>query len=166
MVSNFYISDQLNKFTEFCGVFAANNINKDIFKNKFKTIQFLVVNTEEIGSGKEGHWLSLCRYLDKNGKVILEYFDSLAWPFENVHENIKQTIINSCFDVFIKNNKILQHPKSNFCGFYVIARFLSLVSKITINDFLACFSRDLEKSDDEIIKYIKKLNVVYHQTKI
>ena len=87
--------------------------------------------------------------------IILEFFDSLAWPVILLHQNIKKTIQNAHFDIFVTNNKMLQHPKSKFCAFYTIARFLSLVKKTNMIEFLSYFTHVLTKNDKLVIRYIR-----------
>lgn len=155
MVSNFYIEDTLACFEDFDGVFSADNVNKNIFSNKFKRFQFIILNTEELQSKTLGHWISLSRYF-KDGKVILELFDSFGYPLNALHNNIKDVIKNARFQVFVTNNRIIQHPKSNYCGFFVIARFISIKLSIEIEQFLNEFSPDTELNDLRVIKYIRE----------
>lgn len=155
MVSNFYIEDTIGHFDEFAGVFSADSVNKNIFNNKFKSLQFIILNTEEIQSKKQGHWISLSRYF-KEGKVILELFDSFGYPLSVLHKNIQDVIKNAQFQTFVTNNRIIQHPRSNYCGFFVIARFISLKMNIEIENFLAVFSSDTARNDLRVIKYIRE----------
>ena len=157
MVDNFFISQTLGNFDQFLGVFAANHLNNYLFRKKFKSLQYVIVNTEPL-NGKEGHWISLSRYKDKKGRIILEFFDSLSWPVILLHHNIKKTIQNAYFDIFVTNNKILQHPRSKFCAFYTIARFMSLIKKTNMLDFLSYFTYVLSKNDELVLRYIRMIS--------
>lgn len=153
-ISNFYIQDTLGCFEEFLGVFSADGINRNIFNSGFRRFEFLIINTEEIQSEKEGHWISLSRYF-KQGQVILELFDSFGFPVRALHKNIQQVIKNSQFNTFLTNNRIIQHPESKYCGFFAIARFVSLMMNVTIEDFLSAFSLQTADNDSIVIKYIR-----------
>ena len=155
MVSNFYIEDTLGCFEEFAGVFSADNVNKSIFNTKFKDLQFIILNTEEIQSKSLGHWISLSRYF-KDGEVVLELFDSFGYPLSALHKNIQDVIRCARFQTFVTNNRIIQHPKSNYCGFFAIARFISLKLNIEIEKFLSEFSSETELNDLMVIKYIRE----------
>lgn len=155
MVSNFYIEDTLGCFEEFAGVFSADNVNKNIFNTKFKSFQFIILNTEEIQSKTLGHWISLSRYF-KDGEVVLELFDSFGYPLSALHKNIQDVIRCARFQTFVTNNRIIQHPKSNYCGFFAIARFISLKLNIVIEKFLSEFSSETELNDLRVIKYIRE----------
>lgn len=156
MVSNFYLEDTLGSIQGFEGVFSADCVNKNIFSSKFKRTQFIILNTEELQSKEQGHWISISRYF-KNGVVFLELFDSFGYPLSALHKNIQNVIKNGRFKTFITNNKIIQHPKSNYCGFFVMARFISLKLDIDIEDFLENFSVDTEHNDPLVIKYIRNI---------
>ena len=156
-LDNIYIDQTLKNFSQFYGVFAADHLNKYFFRPSFYSMQYIIVNTEPISSKKHGHWIALCRYLDKDEKVILECFDSLAWPISLLHSNIKNTILNANFDLFVTNNKMLQHPGSSYCGFYTIARFLGLIRKSNITDFLSHFTCDLIENDLRVLEYIRAI---------
>ena len=155
MVSNFYIEDTLKCFDEFDGVFSADSVNKNIFSREFKRFQFIILNTEEIHSKAHGHWISLSRYFE-NGEVILELFDSFGYPLRALHKNIQSVIKSAHFQTFVTNNKIIQHPKSNYCGFFAIARFVSLKLNIDMEKFLSAFSTETEHNDLRVIKYIRE----------
>ena len=157
MVSNFDFENALSKSDQFLGVFSADHLDKYVFRGAFKSMKYVIINTEPIGSKRVGHWISLSRYLDKNGKVILECFDSFGWPIKLFHQNIKDAIRNARFDVFVTNNKILQHPKSNYCGVYIIARFLGLFTKSNFTDFLSHFTSDLAGNDTQVERYISMI---------
>ena len=157
MVDNFFISQTLGNFDQFLGVFPANHLNNYLFKKEFKSLEYVICNTEPL-NGKEGHWISLSRYEDNKGRIILEFFDSLAWPVILLHHNIKKTIQNAHFDIFVTNNKMMQHPRSKFCAFFTIGRFLSLLKKTNMIDFLSYFSYDLAENDKLIISYIRMIS--------
>ena len=155
MVSNFYIQDTIGHFDEFAGVYSADSVKQDLFSKKFKSFQFIIVNTEELQSKVLGHWVSISRYF-KNGEVILEFFDSFGYPLSALHKNIQNVIKKARFQTFITNNKIIQHPESNYCGFFAIARFLSLKLDIGADEFLTLFSSATKQNDSKVIKYIRK----------
>ena len=158
MVDNFYINQTLDKFHQFLGVFAANHLDENLFRKNFSSVQYVIINTEHLESGEEGHWISLSRYKDKKGRVILEFFDSLAWPVILLDQNIRKTIQNARFDIFVTNNKMIQHPRSKYCGFYTIARFLGLLKENNISDFLSHFTCDLTGNDRRVLRYIRKMS--------
>ena len=158
MVDNFYINQTLDKFHQFLGVFAANHLDENLFRKNFSSVQYVIINTEHLESGEEGHWISLSRYKDKKGRVILEFFDSLAWPVILLDHNIRKTIQNARFDIFVTNNKMIQHPRSKYCGFYTIARFLGLLKENNISDFLSHFTCDLTGNDRRVLRYIRKMS--------
>ena len=155
MVSNFYIQDVLGCFEEFAGVYSADNVKQNLFSEKFKSLQFIIINTEELQSKVQGHWISISRYL-KNGEVILEFFDSFGYPLSALHKNIQNVIKKARFKTFITNNKIIQHPESNYCGFFAIARFISLKLNIEIDEFLSIYSSATKQNDSRVIKYIRE----------
>ena len=123
-------------------------------------LSFFVYSQKEINKldnkgKKQGHWISLSRYF-KGGKVTLELFDSFGYPLSVLHKNIQDVIKNAHFQTFVTNNRIIQHPRSNYCGFFVIARFISLKMNIVIENFLAEFSSDTSRNDLRVIKYIRE----------
>ena len=156
MVSNFYIWDTLGCFEEFLGVFSADGIDKNIFKSKLQGFEFVILNTEEIRSKRQGHWISLSRYFKEN-QVILELFDSFGYPVRALHKNIQDVIKNTQFNTFLTNNRVIQHPESNYCGFFTIARFVSLKTNVSIEDFLSGFSSETAQNDTKVIKYIRSI---------
>lgn len=154
MTSNFYLTDVLGGFKCFKGVFAADTLPQNIFRNRQNTMSFLIVNTENLSSPKMGHWVSISRY-EEDKCIILEVFDSLALPISLLSENIRKMIMSSHFDVLKTNHQILQSMSSNFCGIYCITRFISLLQNATLTNFLKIFGKDKDENDGLAVRYIR-----------
>ena len=148
MTSNLYIDSILNRLEGFRGVYAADNLPIKIFSDQ-KTPQFAVVNTKPI-SEDDGHWLLIARYNNH-----LELFDSLAYPLCLLHQNIRKIFLRENFKTFQKNNKIIQPINSRFCGFYVIARIISIVEGESLASHLEIYSPDLSLNSTICSKYIE-----------
>ena len=154
-VSNFYLHDTLGSFQSFMGVFAPDTLPWNIFRERHRgRMEFLIINSEEISSNRSGHWLSFTRYKE-DGRCVLEFFDSLAFPHSLLPENVKKMIAVSDFDIFKTNQKILQSVASNYCGLYCIARFLSLLHETRLEKFLNTFKVDKALNDQIVVMYIR-----------
>ena len=99
-----------------------------------------------------GHDITECKY-DR----YLELFDSLCTPFNNLSLYIRNFIQNTIHDRFILSPRIIQHPNSNFCGFYCIARALSIIQNISQFNFYDDFSYEIKLNDSLVIRYIRDL---------
>ncbi len=155
MVSNYFLLDVLGGFENFKGVYAADTIDTGILRKEYSEApEFFIVNTEPISSQRMGHWITFSRYRE-NGEVVLEMFDSLAYPLSSLSRNIQQIMKSGSYENFLTNQKVLQTVSSNFCGLYCIARFISLLHKESLKDFLNAFSSDREQNDERVCKYIR-----------
>ena len=155
MVSNIYLEKTLKYINGFVGVFAADQISVDDFNSSLP--QYAVVNTKNISDTVVGHWLLLSRY-EKDGEIILELYDSFAYPISILSENLKQVILNLDYDYFITNNVNVQHLSSQYCGIYCIGRILSLNNMETLSSHLKMFSLDLSQNDIILCDYIRDQN--------
>ena len=155
MVSNYFLQDVLGGFDNFRGVYAADTIDTNILRKEYSGAQeFFIVNTEPISSQQMGHWIAFSRYRE-DGEVVLELFDSLAYPVSSLHSNIKQIVKSASYESFVTNQRILQSVSSIFCGLYCIARFISLLHEESLKDFLKTFSSDRESNDSRACTYIR-----------
>ena len=155
MVSNIYLEKTLKYINGFVGVFAADQISVDDFNSSLP--QYAVVNTRNINDTAVGHWLLLSRY-EKDGEIILELYDSFAYPISILSENLKQVILNLDYDYFVTNIVNVQHLSSQYCGFYCIGRILSLNNMETLSNHLKMFSLDLSQNDIILCDYIRDQN--------
>ena len=155
MVSNFYLADVLGGFKSFKGVFASDTLPENIFCGGENSMDFIIVNTEDLNSPKMGHWISISKY-EEGGSSILEVFDSLAFPISLLSQNIKRMIMRTHFDILKTNQQILQSLTSNFCGIYCIARFVSLLECTTLTNFLKIFGKIKLKNDRIAVDYIRR----------
>ena len=159
MVSNFYLHDNLSAFNSFRGVFAPDTLPQNIFRDELRTkLEFIIINSENLTSGRMGHWLAFSRYREE-GRCVLELFDSLAFPCSLLGGNIMRMIAMTHFDDFKSNQRILQNITSNYCGLYCIARFLSLLQAVTLEDFLEEFNVDKSLNDRVAVMYIRRFKL-------
>ena len=107
-------------------------------------------------SNKVGHWILLLKYQYKYERY-LELFDSLCTPYNILSLYIRSFIENTTHDRFILSPRIIQNAESNFCGFYCIARSLSIIQNISQFDFYDNFSYEIKLNDSLVVQYITNL---------
>ena len=103
-----------------------------------------------------GHWLLISLYY-KNRKLIkCEIFNSIKQPITKIPIVIIQYIRDLKTRIDYLNEK-LQHISSIFCGFYCIARFLSIIDGDPPYAFYRFFRKKyLRRNDHFVILLIKK----------
>ena len=155
MVSNIYLEKTLKHINGFVGVFAADQISAETFNGALP--QYAIVNTKNMTDPAMGHWLLLSRY-EEAGEIILELFDSFAYPVNILCENLKDIIRKLHYDCFVTNNLNVQHLSSQYCGIYCIGRILSIRNMETLADHLNMFSPILTRNDVIVCDYIRDQN--------
>lgn len=90
--------------------------------NTNHTNNYFIIANDSKASSKGTHWLAFF-VGNKNGKRVIEYFDSYGFsPWQNKY--FKRFIKNNC-DKITYNKKMLQSVFSTKCGMYCLAFFVS-----------------------------------------
>lgn len=149
MTSNFYLSDLLEPFRIFNGVFsldrfiAIKNIKKGVY----------IVNTENASVSRGGHWILISFIYTGN----IEIFDSLALSYKLLPQKLVQFCRKNSKNVIFSKIGI-QHLLSKNCGLYCVGRVLSIILREKLYIFLKYFSKHLEKNDRIIVRVISRLS--------
>ena len=145
MVSNILLNEALAFFDNFRGCYSLDEIEQ-INPWGFGNVSSFVINTFEKKIAHGGHWI-LASYWPDRG--CLEIFDSLG-P--------NNPIPGQIFDYLSQYGKVvfaeyaIQHLLSDFCGFYVMGRLISIHRKQKLQTFLSQFSKLNLKENDVVIK--------------
>ena len=161
MCSNVYLSQVLNRYKSFGGVFACDELKS--LDLPTKKVLSIIVNTEPRDSNISGHWV-LITFFSKN-KVLIkcEIFDSLAQPISNLPPALQDYIRLLKTPVRYLTVQI-QSDLSDFCGLFCMARFMSILINERLSIFTINFNiRNLNQNDKIsvklILRYIRELNV-------
>ena len=161
MCSNVYLTQVLNRYKSFGGVFACDELRTiDRSSKKFLSV---IVNTETAASEISGHWV-LLTFFNKNKTLIkCEVFDSLAQHTSDLPPMLQDYIRLLKTPVKYSITQI-QSDFSDFCGLFCIARFMSILLNEELNTFTSKFNiRNLDQNNKTSVKlisrYIKDLNV-------
>lgn len=152
MVSNVYLDKTLRDIEGWRGVYPADNVPSKIFTRSPRP-QFTIINTNPINV-PGGHWLLLSRYNSRDG-IVLELFDSLAYPISVLDDRIKKVFIQETYALFKTNVKIIQHVNSRYCGIFAIARILSILKDQSLLSHLKIYSEKLEDNSRICYLYIR-----------
>ena len=161
MCSNVYLTQVLNRYKSFGGVFACDELRT--IDHSSKKILSIIVNTETAASEISGHWM-LITFFNKNKTLVkCEVFDSLAQHKSHLPPMIQDYIRLLKSPVKYSTTQI-QSNFSDFCGLFCIARFMSILLNEGLNTFTSNFTtRNLEQNNETsvnlISRYIKVLNV-------
>ena len=161
MCSNVYLSQVLNRYKSFGGVFACDELKS--LNLPTKKVLSIIVNTEPLDSNISGHWV-LITFFSKNKALIkCEIFDSLAQPISNLPPALQDYIRLLKIPVRYLTVQI-QSDLSDFCGLFCMARFMSILINERLNIFTNNFNvRNLNQNDKIsvklILRYIRELNV-------
>ena len=161
MCSNVYLSQVLNRYKSFGGVFACDELKS--LNLPTKKVLSIIVNTEPLDSNISGHWV-LITFFSKNKALIkCEIFDSLAQPISNLPPALQDYIRLLKIPVRYLTVQI-QSDLSDFCGLFCMARFMSILINERLNIFTNNFSaRNLDQNDKIsvklILRYIRELDV-------
>ena len=156
MVTNVYLDNTLGGLKNFLGTYAADEIDHSIFAGKVFP-HHAIVNTKTSSDGEMGHWILISRYYEYD-KIILEIYDSFGYPISALSKNIKMLITKLEYDFLVTNNIIVQHVLSQYCGFFCIARILSIMNGESLIKHLNIFSTNLIENNDTVCDYIKSIN--------
>ena len=161
MCSNVYLSQVLNRYKSFGGVFACDELKS--LNLPTKKVLSIIVNTEPLDSNISGHWV-LITFFSKNKALIkCEIFDSLAQPISNLPPALQDYIRLLKTPVRYLTVQI-QSDLSDFCGLFCMARFMSILINERLSIFTTNFNiRNLNQNDKIsvglILRYIRELNV-------
>ena len=161
MCSNVYLTQVLNRYKSFGGVFACDELRT--IDHSSKKILSIIVNTETAASENSGHWM-LITFFNKNKTLVkCEVFDSLAQHKSDLPSMI-QDYIRSLKSPAKYSTTQIQSNFSDFCGLFCVARFMSILLNEGLNTFTSNFTtRNLEQNNKTsvnlISRYIKVLNV-------
>ena len=161
MCSNVYLTQVLNRYKSFGGVFACDELRT--IDRSSKKILSIIVNTETAASENSGHWM-LITFFNKNKTLVkCEVFDSLAQHKSDLPSMI-QDYIRSLKSPTKYSTTQIQSNFSDFCGLFCVARFMSILLNEGLNTFTSNFTtRNLEQNNETsvnlISRYIKVLNV-------
>ncbi len=112
----------------------------------------------ESDSAHHGHWVCLWLY---NG--VVNFFDSYGYPIDKQLDwnriidlkYLSHLLSKSKYDIEYNDDKF-QGPKSEVCGYYVIAR-LSL-QKLSHDEFYRLFKKGKDFTSDEmVVEYVKQI---------
>lgn len=142
-LTDMYINSVLKKTCKsYEGCFSSDNIPSKLSANKHANIIVNLSPYDRPGT----HFITI---ILKPEHVL--YFDSLGNPCTN--GNIFR-FMKSCDRPIIINNLQVQHPLSNFCGFFCMAMCLYHDRS---RDMFLNFSTDLYKNDDLAVFYVQQM---------
>jgi hypothetical protein len=101
------------------------------------------------------HWLALYRCTSGG----LEVFDSFGMNphFYNIVGKLPEA------SVITYSTRQIQPIQSNHCGLYCLYYCYMKARDYTLEDIIACFSRDLEDNDDSVVKVVTQLYGLPHE---
>jgi hypothetical protein len=150
MLSNIELEDMAEKDgLDLIGVYSKNKIPTE------RRVGSYIINMQDFEDGNGTHWIAF-KIFD-NGKAC--YFDSFGTIYpEDVGEFLK------IFKPIAWNNRQIQYPKSEMCGWFCLAfikYFNDFDTKKTdvfeaYDDFLNIFSNDTKKNDKIVSELLKK----------
>ena len=153
MVSNVQIDAVLTTLSNYGGCFALDEIHL-IKPAAFKDTSSFVLNTFESTFRSGGHWV-LLTFFDSDSRV--EVFDSVGAP-SLIPEEIKVAL--AAYDNVQYTTNTLQNPFSNFCGYYVMGRCISIYNGQTLQKFVSNFGSSLNANDrvirEKVLQYINE----------
>jgi hypothetical protein len=150
MLSNIELEDIAEKDgLDLIGVYSKNKIPTE------RRVGSYIINMQDFEDGNGTHWIAF-KIFD-NGKAC--YFDSFGTIYpEDVGEFLK------IFKPIAWNNRQIQHPKSEMCGWFCLA-FIKYFNDFdtkkndvfeAYDDFLNIFSNDAKKNDKIVSELLKK----------
>ena len=158
--TNIYLHDLAKKIcpSKYVGIYACDElsmINTRLFTTKPSTA--LIVNLIASSAAHiHGHWVSInVKYKKRKKQFSATYFDPLGHD-STFDTNIKHFLytILKCTKV-VSNPYPIQHPRSQFCGFYTIAHVISVETNLPFTDFLNIFHHAPTFYNDKVvIKFI------------
>jgi len=161
MCSNVYLTQVLNRYKSFGGVFACDELRT--IDHSSKKILSIIVNTETAATENSGHWMLITFFTKNKTLVKCEVFDSLAQHKSHLPPMIQDYIRLLNSPVKYSTTQI-QSNFSDFCGLFCVARLMSILLNEGLNTFTSNFTtRNLEQNNETsvnlISRYIKVLNV-------
>ena len=152
MVSNIDIDIILKPLSNYAGCYALDDINLVTPDYMGNNVSSFIVNTFEGKYRYGGHWLLVTFFNDRSG---VEVFDSLGLSILIPNKIIRAL---SRFGTVQCTSPSLQNPFSDFCGYYVMARCISISNGQSLEKFYSNFTSDLHLNDTlvkkEIIEYV------------
>ena len=153
MVSNILLTEALEIFDNFRGCYSLDEI-EEINPWEFHNVSSFVINTFEKKNTHGGHWV-LASYWPDGGYI--ELFDSLGSP-NPLPRQIHRLL--SRYGRVTLTNQPIQYLLSDFCGFFVMGRLISIHNNQKLETFLSRFSRiDLEDNDliieENVVRYFR-----------
>ena len=138
----------------FVSVYACDELEK-IDIRYLESPSILIVNViSSTHSSLHGHWVTVAIYKIRS-KNCAYYMDSLGYG-PTFDSNIWAFLKNNFLKINANDHPI-QHPKSEFCGFYAIAHCICVENNINMDDFYSLFSaKPTFENDDIVIKFICK----------
>lgn len=84
-------------------------------------------------------------------RPVAQYFDSFGLDAKTYFDNIP-------FQIVSRNDRALQNPKSNLCGFYSLFFIYHRIhSNLYHSSFLSLFVSNTNANDNQIVKFIQRL---------
>ena len=153
MVSNILLTEALEIFDNFRGCYSLDEI-EEINPLEFHNVSSFVINTFEKKNSHGGHWV-LASYWPNGGYI--ELFDSLG-STNPLPRQIHKLL--SRYGRVTLTNQPIQHLLSDFCGFFVMGRLISIHNNQKLETFLSRFSGlDLEANnliiEENVVNYFK-----------
>ena len=153
MVSNILLTKALEIFDNFRGCYSLDEI-EEINPWEFHNVSSFVINTFEKKNTHGGHWV-LASYWPDGGYI--ELFDSLG-STNPLPRQIHRLL--SRYGRVTLTNPPIQHLLSDFCGFFVMGRLISIHNNQKLETFLSRFSKtDLEDNDliieENVVRYFR-----------
>ena len=150
MLSNIDLEDMARKDDlDLIGVYSKDRIPSQ------RQVGSYIINMQDFNDGNGTHWIAF-KIFD-NGKAC--YFDSFGTIYpEDIGEFLK------IFKPIAYNNRQIQDPKSEMCGWFCLA-FIKYFNDFdtkknnvfdAYDDFLNIFSNDAKKNDKIVAELIKK----------
>ena len=145
MVSNQLICSVLEHVDTFKGCFSLDQLH-ELRPDYNDFASSYIINTFESSLPRGGHWL-VATFGRKGGHI--ELFDSLAEK-----DFIPPPILHilSKFGKVVFNSQAIQHPMSDYCGFFCISRVISIYKKQQLGTFISKFNVDDLFGNDKIVQ--------------
>ena len=145
MVSNQLIYSVLEHVDTFKGCFSLDELHK-IRPDYNDFASSYIINTFESFIPQGGHWL-VATFGTEGGHI--ELFDSLAEK-DLIPPPILHTL--SKFGEVVFNSQAIQHPLSDYCGFFCISRVISIYKKQQLGAFISKFNFDDLFRNDRLVQ--------------
>jgi hypothetical protein len=127
-------------------------LNNDLAYS-FKDNTFQVIFIEPV-EGNIGHWIVVFLREGKNGKPVIEYFNSTGIrPPEVAVATFDKWGVD-----WLYNPVQLQSLTSNTCGKWVISRVMA--QDVSLNEYVAIFMENKEFSPDEIVDRLFRVKIM------